>query len=287
MIGNSLSTVPFAQRHSQPWGMQGTRTQPTVSAARSDTPPDVRPRPASSESVAVRPGTASNDGLYTRTGTTAKPAASTHEAMYQSASLSHEETFNLTIQTAEGDVATIRLAQSQSASSSSGYAVSTQGAVATRSQSIESNMNLEMTVTGDINAEESKAIQELMDQINQVADQFFSGDTDAAISSASTVALQGNTLQAFDVNMRTHEVQRASAAYQNVASYTDDSQSTYPAAPSTPTAAMAVDSPLAERSGIQLIDDDAFKSLKTLLTSLFNTGRELLSQPQPALAKFA
>lgn len=163
-------------------------------------------------------GPRAGDGLYTRKGTLVS-------------SSERQESFELTIQTAEGDTATLRLSQSSGSSSTVSAQSSARGSSVEWMQEQYGALDAEVSVQGSLNAEEQQAIDRLLQDINKVADRFFAGNSQAANAQADTLKVQDAALSGFSLNLRSQEMRRVSAIYEDVARYTAP-----PPSASTPTA---------------------------------------------------
>lgn len=58
-----------------------------------------------------------------------------------------------------------------------------------------------ISVHGDLNANELRAVQDLVGQVNQLADGFFSGDVNAALSQASSLNFDGSQLTDYSLHL--------------------------------------------------------------------------------------
>lgn len=223
---------------------QGIRSyrpvQPVVAAIA-----PARDAPSSQVSIGertARPG----DGLYNRAGTVAS-------------SVQRRETFDLTIQTAEGDTATLRLSQSMELRSDAG-------------QSSYRSLDMQMQVEGDLNTQEAQAINTLMQQVSQVAEQFFGGDIANATRGAGALTLQGDALNAFSMNLHYQETRRATAAYQSVA------QLSGPDVAAPPSLAKPLESPA-------LTTADLLTQMKNLFADLARSAKDLMEPREQPSAK--
>lgn len=190
------------------------------------------------------PGAA--DGLYTRKGTLV-------------ASVERQQSFDLTIQTAEGDTATLHFSQSTGSSSALRAQSSGRGSRVETLQESYGALELQVTLQGAFNDEETRAMDQLMQQANRVADSFFAGDTHIASLQAYAMAMRGDSLQSFSLDLHHQEMRRFSATYAEVAQYT---------APPTPSAP-----PAAELSAA-MPGTDLLQGLKQLLAQLVNSARD-------------
>ena len=162
-------------------------------------------------------------------------------AALRAVSVERNRSFDLSIKTAEGDVATIRINQQESGNASSQVSISARGRALSLGASAQysSTLDASVSVLGTLNAEETASINALVQQVNDVADDFFAGDMDQAIRGAAGIRITDDSLSAFAFDLKSQEVLRATAVYQNVA------DTTAPAAP----AAQTPVAPAPERNG--------------------------------------
>lgn len=183
------------------------------------------------------------DGLYTRKGTLVS-------------NVERQQSFDLTIQTAEGDTATLHFSQSTGSSSAIFAQSSQRGSRVETLQESHGARDLQVTMQGAFNDEETQAMDQLVQQANRVADSFFAGDTHIASLQAYAMAMRGDSLQSFSLDLHHQEMRRVSATYEEVARYT---------APPTPSAA----EPSAAMPGTDLL-----QGLKQLLAQLVNSAQD-------------
>lgn len=185
-------------------------------------------------------GPRAGDGLYTRQG---RMVSQTER----------QESFDLTIQTAEGDTATLHVSKSLGSSSTVQAKSSARGSTVESMLEQYGSLDVQISVKGTLNADEQQAIDRLMQDVNGVANTFFAGDTEAANTQADTLNIQDPALAGFDMRLRSHEMSRVSAVYEDVAQFTA------PAASATPSSQAAA-SPL--------IQSDLLNGLKQLFAKL-------------------
>ena len=158
-------------------------------------------------------------------------------AAVRAVSVERNRSFDLAIKTAEGDIATIHIAQQESGSASSQVTISERGRALSLSASAaySSALDASVSVQGTLNAQETASIHALVQQVNDVAENFFAGDMDQAIRGAADISITDDCLSAFAFDLQSQEVRRAAAVYQNIASTTAPTSAATPAtsAPAT------------------------------------------------------
>jgi len=107
----------------------------------------------------------------------------------------------LQIHTQEGDTVTLNFASKSGVSMQDIQA--SDGTTQLSGTGIQafSMSRVTMNVQGNLNADELKAIQDLVGQVNQLADGFFSGDINAALSQAGGLSFDGSQLADYSLSM--------------------------------------------------------------------------------------
>lgn len=148
--------------------------------------------------------------LYSRTG-----APANSSGVFAAASVERSSAFDLQVETAEGDVATL----SFSSDSTFSFAGVSRGAAQALAVDASESSNLQVSVQGNLNEAELASINKLAKQVSAVADDFFGGDMNAALKSASRIDIstQADTLSAYAFSMKTQETRAATAMYEDVA----------------------------------------------------------------------
>ena len=188
-------------------------------------PSSARPiAPVVRSTYSPSPPAGTQNTLYNRTGGLNNAA---YQAASQSVSYQRNDTFDLSIETADGDIATISISQQQSWASSL-EAVSTAGRAGqanVQALSINSSDALEVNISveGELSAEETAAINALVNQVNGVAEDFFAGDMEQATQAARQIRFSpdDSTLSAYQFSLQSQESLRAVAVYESLANATD------------------------------------------------------------------
>lgn len=130
------------------------------------------------------------------------------------------ESFSLKVRTQDGDNVTIRFSNNESYESSLGYYNDGQGNQAT-SFSIDRSQdsNFQFSVSGDLDEGEIDALQNLIQDINLIADDFFDGDVQSAFDQASKFQMDKSELASMQLTLKRSEDYSAASAYQQVQGY--------------------------------------------------------------------
>lgn len=133
---------------------------------------------------------------------------------------SSSESFSLKVKTQDGDKVTIRFSGSESYEASLGYYNDGEGTSAVAFNLDRSQQsNYQFSVKGDLDADELDALQNLVQDISLIADDFFDGDIQAAFAQASTFEMDKTELASMHLTLKRSEQYTAAAAYQQVQGY--------------------------------------------------------------------
>ena len=123
--------------------------------------------------------------------------------------------FSLTLKTREGDVVKVNFSRSLDAQSSFATVQDGKGNQATRVDlSRTEKTGYEFSVEGDLNEEEITAIQDLMRDVGQVANDFYGGDVQKAFDQVSNVSFDTKQLASMDLRMSRSEQTSSVQQYQ-------------------------------------------------------------------------
>ena len=109
--------------------------------------------------------------------------------------------FSLDVLTAEGDRVSIRFRSREVTSAAFAQVSNESGTASAANASVLSRGRISIEVKGDLNADELAAINNLLDEVDSVATQFFGGDVQAAFAAAGRVGIESDTLSAFSLRL--------------------------------------------------------------------------------------
>lgn len=116
--------------------------------------------------------------------------------------------FSFQLTTQEGDRVTIR------ASSSEGFAFETGGNNGKSAQgSYSASQSMSWQVQGNLNDDEVSAINDLLNNVDKLAAQFFDGDLDTAFEKAKNLGYDDAQIGSFSLNLAQAEVQQVTQTY--------------------------------------------------------------------------
>lgn len=143
------------------------------------------------------------------------PAA--FEQAYSRYDSAQKNTFSFSLTTADGDKVTID-ASSLRASVTQQYAAHIDGleSLLDYSKAQSERSSFSFSVEGDLDADELAAINDLLGQVNDLAETFFSGDMEGAFEEALALGYNTSEISAFALNLSQTSVQRVTQAYEGV-----------------------------------------------------------------------
>ncbi|MCK5665491.1 MAG: DUF5610 domain-containing protein [Thiotrichaceae bacterium] len=150
-----------------------------------------------------------------------KGSSQIQQAAMQS-SYSRNENTQLEIITKDGDKVLIDLNKQQSAQSTRSYSNDGNAENYTESRSISASSGLSYQLQGELDEDEQKAIDELLNDIAKVSDSFFSGKVQKAFDLAVNMDFDSEELTRFSLNMNYQETsQIAISTYNTYQAQTD------------------------------------------------------------------
>lgn len=182
-----------------------------------------------------------------------------------------QKSFEFSVQTQEGDIVKISASSRFSAKSVMGPGGTSTG--------MAQSQQFNLTIEGDLNAEELASINDLLEQVNNISEQFFSGDLDTAFQTALDLEFNAEDIAGFAVDLKQSVVQKVRTTYGQ------DSQETSPLrSRMQPLGQMAVYVQAALDSAKQFLNSTAM--LESLLTGNHEesaTESPMLSGPKADL----
>lgn len=136
-------------------------------------------------------------------------------AQYQQ-QISTSQSFDFKVQTRDGDLVTLSFASAERYSESYGSqsvqrADGSQASGYAINAAFSASSDYKLTIDGELDEEELKAIQNLMEEIGKLAEDFFDGDMQAAFEQAMNIGFDTSELAAFTLNLsQTESVKVAS-----------------------------------------------------------------------------
>lgn len=126
------------------------------------------------------------------------------------------ETFQMEITTREGDIVKLSYSANQSAGFSASRIADEGGVKQAISAYSSKSENLSFSVQGNLNADEQKAIANLMKDVDKLAKDFYGGDMQGAMQHAMSLNMNKEQLSSLSLELRYTESRSAISSYQQV-----------------------------------------------------------------------
>ncbi len=136
---------------------------------------------------------------------------------FQSLNIQQSRSAQIQVKTREGDVVTINFNQSSSNKRSSLQIQQDDFNLAIFQEDSEENKGLSISIEGDLNHDEQKALRKLLKKMTKVSNAFFHGDNKTALKHAMKLGLNDKQLASFSLNLNAQKSVQAIAAYQQTA----------------------------------------------------------------------
>jgi hypothetical protein len=177
---------------------------PAASGAGSSAPPAATTGSGTASATSGAPATTGSGATDATAGTPASPGSGATSSA-TAASFREIDKANLQLLTTEGDVVTISLRAKSGFDAVGASATGSAGLAAYASVSSYSSSQFRVSVQGNLNTDELKAINDVLGQVSQVASQFFSGNVSQAFSSAASLGFDPKEIAGFalDLSQRT------------------------------------------------------------------------------------
>ena len=120
-----------------------------------------------------------------------------------------QRSFALDVTTAEGDKITINVDRRSEATAAK---ASGEGWAALSWGKVESGQ-FDLSIEGDLNDQEKADLKALLQEVGELADEFYDGDLDVAFQQAQALSISGTSLASLDLSMRSVQT-KGVAAYQ-------------------------------------------------------------------------
>jgi hypothetical protein len=139
---------------------------------------------------------------------------------YEQSYQREKNNFSFELTTQEGDKVVINAMSDSEMYEQSYSSANENGSLSMYSASEQSRSGYSFSVEGDLNEAEMTAIEDLLGQVNSLADEFYDGDLGTAFDMALELESDGDQIAQFSLNLRQQQVQ--SYQYSGVAQYTGE-----------------------------------------------------------------
>ena len=147
---------------------------------------------------------------------TSQTAPSSQVGISAAERYSKSESFSMDVMTKEGDKVSIRFNSSASETDSLGAYSDGETSAVSFGIDRQASSDYSFSVKGDLNDEELDALQSLIQDINLIADDFYSGDVQEAFAQATELEMDKSQLKNLNVTMTQSASYSAVAAYEQV-----------------------------------------------------------------------
>ena len=147
---------------------------------------------------------------------TSQTAPSSQVGISAAERYSKSESFSMDVMTKEGDKVSIRFNSSASETASLGAYSDGETSAVSFGIDRQASSDYSFSVKGDLNDEELDALQSLIQDINLIADDFYSGDVQEAFAQATELEMDKSQLKNLNVTMTQSASYSAVAAYEQV-----------------------------------------------------------------------
>jgi hypothetical protein len=137
-------------------------------------------------------------------------------ASYQSYEFKREQSFEFELTTKDGDKVKILASSLEKMAAQAESAASGGARYDGLSFQSESGRSFYLSVEGDLNADELTAINQLLEQVVDLAGDFYSGDIGSAFTKATQLGYDASQIADFSVNLSQTTQSKAVAAYEDV-----------------------------------------------------------------------
>ncbi len=160
-----------------------------------------------------------NAGLATAASEPVRGLPLVSGSAYQEYSRSTAASAEIVIETKEGDRISLSFSQSSSYSNSKSLSFDQDSLSVGEETSFSTEAGFSVLVEGDINKDEAKSIEKLMNRVNKIADKFFDGDVQKALQQAEKLKIDPSTLSSISVDLSSSVQTKQVEAYQLVSQF--------------------------------------------------------------------
>lgn len=125
------------------------------------------------------------------------------------------------IYTQDGDRVEVSYSAFIQSASNESYVVNQQGSSYSYDFSAQSSASFQFSVEGELDAEEQNAINQVLNNVGDIAGQFFNGDVQAAFNSAMQLGFDGEELKSFSMDLRQSTSVQVVESYQRTEQLVD------------------------------------------------------------------
>ena len=136
---------------------------------------------------------------------------------FQSLSAQQNRSAEIQVKTREGDIITINFNQSSSSSQTALKLQQGDSSIQAFQKSADQSSAFSISIEGELNPDEQKALQKLLKKMHKVSNAFFQGNNKTALKHALKLGFNDKQLASFSINLSQQKSFQAVTAYQQTA----------------------------------------------------------------------
>lgn len=142
------------------------------------------------------------------------PIRTATDMSFQGIAMQSSRSAQIQIETQEGDIVTIDFSQAESGSRSAFNMTKKDASISGYQESYSFSSNFNISIEGELNEDEQKALKNLMNKMHKVSDAFFNGNDKAAMKHAMKLGFDNQQIAGFSMDLNRQKSVQAVAAYQ-------------------------------------------------------------------------
>ena len=135
------------------------------------------------------------------------PPPASKQISFESESQRFQQSLSLDIKAQDGDIVTLNLEKNQSNSTYRAQIIKDNSSLEISEFKFNSSSEFEFAIQGSLDQGEIEAIEKLLAEVKGVSDQFFDGDTSAALEAGLGLGFNTNELAGFSLNLNHSQTQ--------------------------------------------------------------------------------
>ncbi|MFK8028175.1 MAG: DUF5610 domain-containing protein [Gammaproteobacteria bacterium] len=188
-----------------------------------------------------------NNLVNSTSGSSPSPVQSTQIEFSKTRNVQASKSFDLSIETQEGDTVNINIEKFFNKQVSKEATFNDDGFTVNIDRQVQRGKEISYQVNGDINEQEQAAIDKLIKNVDRLADKFYSGNFAGAFQKATRIGIDADQLANFSLNLQSARTVEVTKTYREVQGIAEAS--------STPSPVEAIGEFVGEVS--QIANDDA------------------------------
>lgn len=142
------------------------------------------------------------------------PRRTATDMSFQGIAMQSSRSAQIQIETQEGDIVTINFSQAESGSRSAFNMSNKDTSISGYQESYSFSRNFNISIEGELNENEQKSLEDLMNKMHKVSHAFFNGNDKAAMKHAMKLGFDNQQIAGFSMDLNRQKSVQAVAAYQ-------------------------------------------------------------------------